>query len=175
MRQHLESQFRRTPGQGRPHPSGESRDGGGSGDRRALRRRPRLGGRIKERFRWSHSRILLAWSRRSIAPTSTPIRIIPKQFLKAVVRTGLKTGLFFDWRPESRWQHEQGLSSSTNRAFRARRSWSRAATLDAAVRASTQSWALRDYGFRAVISPGFADIFPQQLSEERLPADHAAR
>ena len=36
-------------------------------------------------------------------------------------------------------------------------------------------WALLDYGFRVVIAPSFADIFLQQLLQERHPADHAAR
>ena len=38
MRQHLESQLRRAPGQRRPHASGESGDGGGGGDCGAFRR-----------------------------------------------------------------------------------------------------------------------------------------
>ena len=36
-------------------------------------------------------------------------QIIPKQFLKAVVRTGLKAGLFFDWRLQSGRHREQGF------------------------------------------------------------------
>ena len=29
-------------------------------------------------------------------------QIIPKQFLKTILRTGLREGLFFDWRRKSR-------------------------------------------------------------------------
>ena len=39
LRLHLEPQLRRTPGAGWSHPSGLTRDGGGGGDRRPLRRR----------------------------------------------------------------------------------------------------------------------------------------
>jgi len=85
-------------------------------------------------------------------------QIIPKQFLKAVVRTGLKKGLFFDWRlnhdgtenkdfelNKSRFQGASILVTRTNFGCGSSR--------EHAV------WALRDYGFRAVIAPGFADIF----------------
>ena len=30
-------------------------------------------------------------------------QIIPKQFLKTIKRTGLREGLFFDWRKKERW------------------------------------------------------------------------
>ena len=40
--EHVEPKFRRTAGQGQPDASGEPDDGGGRGDRRALRGHPRL-------------------------------------------------------------------------------------------------------------------------------------
>jgi len=30
-------------------------------------------------------------------------QIIPKQFLKTIKRTGLREGLFYDWRRRKRW------------------------------------------------------------------------
>ena len=47
MRQHVESQLRRASRQGRPHASGESRDGGGGGDRGAFRRCARVGESVR--------------------------------------------------------------------------------------------------------------------------------
>jgi len=85
-------------------------------------------------------------------------QIIPKQFLKAVVRSGLKKGLFFDWRlnpdgsenPEFvlNRQRYQGASILVARA-----NFGCGSSREHAV------WALTDAGFRAVIAPSFADIF----------------
>lgn len=93
-----------------------------------------------------------------VAPLDRPNvdtdQIIPKQFLKAVVRSGLAAGLFFDWRnqPDSqfvlqqpRFQHATILVSRANFGCGSSR--------EHAV------WALADFGFRAVIAPSFADIF----------------
>ena len=62
-------------------------------------------------------------------------QIIPKQFLKRIERTGFGQFLFYDWR--------FGADGKKNADF----------VLDDAV------WALADFGFRAVISFSFADIF----------------
>ena len=80
-------------------------------------------------------------------------QIIPKQFLKAVVRSGLGTGLFYDWRsqPDKDFVLDQPRS-------RALRSWSRANFGSGSSREHAV-WALADFGFRAVIAPSFADIF----------------
>ncbi|HYB91730.1 MAG TPA: 3-isopropylmalate dehydratase small subunit [Candidatus Binataceae bacterium] len=85
-------------------------------------------------------------------------QIIPKQFLKAVVRTGLKKGLFFDRRLNP--------DGSENRAFvlnqpRFRDSTILVARANFGCGSSREHavWALADFGFRALISPVFADIF----------------
>jgi 3-isopropylmalate/(R)-2-methylmalate dehydratase small subunit len=85
-------------------------------------------------------------------------QIIPKQFLKAVVRSGLGRGLFFDWRflasgkenPEFTFNlpHYKGAEILVARA-----NFGSGSSREHAV------WALQDYGFRAVIAPSFADIF----------------
>lgn len=85
-------------------------------------------------------------------------QIIPKQFLKAVVRKGMGEGLFFDWRrrPDGTPNPDfvlnqpayQGASIILGRA-----NFGCGSSREHAV------WALDDYGFRAVIAPSFGDIF----------------
>jgi 3-isopropylmalate/(R)-2-methylmalate dehydratase small subunit len=79
-------------------------------------------------------------------------QIIPKQFLKAVVRTGLGKGLFFDWRKDPdfvlnrpRYREAKILVARANFGCGSSREHA--------------PWALADFGFRAVIAPSFADIF----------------
>ncbi len=85
-------------------------------------------------------------------------QIIPKQFLKAVVRSGLGRGLFFDWRrnPDGSENPEFVLNRPRYRGTSilvARTNFGSGSSREHAV------WALADYGFRAVIAPSFADIF----------------
>ena len=81
-------------------------------------------------------------------------QIIPKQFLKAVVRSGLAKGLFFDWRnqPDSQFVLNQPRFE-TAAILVARANFGCGSSREHAV------WALADFGFRAVIAPSFADIF----------------
>jgi 3-isopropylmalate/(R)-2-methylmalate dehydratase small subunit len=79
-------------------------------------------------------------------------QIIPKQFLKSVVRTGLGKGLFFDWRKDPefvinrpRYREAKILVARANFGCGSSREHA--------------PWALADFGFRAVIAPSFADIF----------------
>ena len=85
-------------------------------------------------------------------------QIIPKQFLKRIERTGYEDYLFFDWRFQ-----EDG---SENAEFELNQAEVRGASILVARRnfgcGSSREhavWALENYGFRAVISPSFADIF----------------
>ncbi len=85
-------------------------------------------------------------------------QIIPKQFLKAVVRTGLKTGLFFDWRlnPDGTENKDFVLNKARFQGASilvARTNFGCGSSREHAV------WALDDAGFHAVIAPEFADIF----------------
>ena len=85
-------------------------------------------------------------------------QIIPKQFLKTIKRTGLREGLFFDWRKmkdgspdpnfflnQSRYQAATILLTRDNFGCGSSREHA--------------PWALLDQGFRCVIAPSFADIF----------------
>ena len=84
-------------------------------------------------------------------------QIIPKQFLKRIERTGFGQFLFFDWRfnddgslnekfilNEKRFQNSEILLSQENFGCGSSREHA--------------PWALRDYGFKVIISTSFADI-----------------
>ncbi|MFY1669055.1 3-isopropylmalate dehydratase small subunit [Plantactinospora sp. WMMB334] len=105
--------------------------------------------------------------------TAVPLRrsnvdtdqIIPAVYLKRVTRTGFADGLFSAWREDSAFV----LNDS---------SYSGASILVAGPEFGTGSsrehavWALRDWGFRAVISPRFGDIFRgNALKEGLLPVE----
>ena len=93
-----------------------------------------------------------------VAPLDRPNvdtdQIIPKQFLKSVVRSGLGAGLFYDWRnqPDSQFVLQEPRFKQAN-ILVARANFGCGSSREHAV------WALADYGFRAVIAPSFADIF----------------
>jgi 3-isopropylmalate/(R)-2-methylmalate dehydratase small subunit len=85
-------------------------------------------------------------------------QIIPKQFLKRVERTGFGPGLFHDWRylPDG----------SPNPQFELNLPRARGATIlitganfGCGSSREHAPWALGEYGFRAILSESFADIF----------------
>ncbi len=98
-------------------------------------------------------------------------QIIPSDWLKRVERTGFGAGLFSEWRDDRSFVLNQ-------------EEYAGASILIAGMNFGTGSsrehavWALLDYGFEAVISPRFADIFrnnstkqgllPAQLSEAEV-------
>ncbi|MGH7933365.1 MAG: 3-isopropylmalate dehydratase small subunit [Candidatus Binataceae bacterium] len=81
-------------------------------------------------------------------------QVIPKQFLKAVVRSGLAKGLFYDWRnqPDHQFVLNQPRFEKAT-ILVARANFGCGSSREHAV------WALADFGFKAVIAPSFADIF----------------
>jgi 3-isopropylmalate/(R)-2-methylmalate dehydratase small subunit len=79
-------------------------------------------------------------------------QIIPSDWLKRVERTGFGEGLFSEWRESSdfvlnreEYAHGHILVAGPNFGCGSSREHA--------------PWALEDYGFRAIISPSFADIF----------------
>src|SRR6476469_1834181 len=85
-------------------------------------------------------------------------QIIPKQFLKTIKRTGLREGLFFDWRKKKDGSPDPGFFLNQARYQGA----SILLTRDNFGSGSSREhapWALLDHGFRCVIAPSFADIF----------------
>ena len=93
--------------------------------------------------------------------------IIPKQYLKSIRRTGFGPFLFDDWRyldagdldidPATRRPNPEFVLNQPRyrgaSILLARENFGCGSSREHAV------WALSDYGFRAVIAPGFADIF----------------
>src|SRR5215471_13148809 len=85
-------------------------------------------------------------------------QIIPKQFLKRTERTGYGDCLFFDWRFDREGKPDPAFPLNANKyrdasILLAGKNFGCGSSREHAV------WALRDYGFRAVIAPSFADIF----------------
>ena len=90
-------------------------------------------------------------------------QIIPAVYLKRISRTGFEDGLFAAWR------HEEGFILNLE-------PYCRGSVLVAGPDFGTGSsrehavWALMDYGFRAVISSRFADIFCSNAGKQGLVA-----
>jgi 3-isopropylmalate/(R)-2-methylmalate dehydratase small subunit len=85
-------------------------------------------------------------------------QIIPKQFLKTIKRTGLREGLFYDWRKRKDGSPDPDFFLNQPRYKQA----SILLTRDNFGCGSSREhapWALLDQGFRCVIAPSFADIF----------------
>jgi 3-isopropylmalate/(R)-2-methylmalate dehydratase small subunit len=85
-------------------------------------------------------------------------QIIPKQFLKRIERTGFGQFLFYDWRFGGDGKKSGGFVLDEPRyegasILVAGRNFGCGSSREHAV------WALADFGFRAVISSSFADIF----------------
>ncbi|MGI8808309.1 MAG: 3-isopropylmalate dehydratase small subunit [Acidimicrobiales bacterium] len=106
---------------------------------------------------------------RQIAGTAVPLRradvdtdqIIPSEWLKRVERTGFGQGLFAEWRADPDFV----LNQPRHRG---------AAVLVTGPNFGTGSsrehavWALQDYGFQAVVSSSFADIFRTNCTKAGL-------
>jgi len=88
-------------------------------------------------------------------------QIIPSDWLKRVERTGFGAGLFSEWRDDrdfvlNREEHAGANILVTGPNFGTGSSREHAV------------WALLDYGFAAVVSPGFADIFRNNCTKAGL-------
>ena len=79
-------------------------------------------------------------------------QIIPSDWLKRVERTGFGAGLFSEWRENSDFVLNQERYDGAN-ILVAGPNFGTGSSREHAV------WALMDYGFAAVLSPRFADIF----------------
>jgi 3-isopropylmalate/(R)-2-methylmalate dehydratase small subunit len=94
-------------------------------------------------------------------------QIIPKQFLKRIGRTGYGDVLFFDWRFDRDGMPAAGFPLNAPQyagasILLAGKNFGCGSSREHAV------WALRDYGFRAVIAPSFADIFANNCLKNGL-------
>jgi len=79
-------------------------------------------------------------------------QIIPAEYLKRVSRTGFADGLFASWRADADFVLNDGRYDGAT-VLLAGPDFGTGSSREHAV------WALQDYGFRAVISPRFGDIF----------------
>ena len=100
-------------------------------------------------------------------------QIIPSDWLKRVERTGFGEGLFSEWRERSDFVLNQDRFRDA-KILVAGPNFGTGSSREHAV------WALEDYGFRAVISPRFADIFRNNcfkigLVPVELPQDVVTR
>ena len=106
---------------------------------------------------------------RRISGTAVPMRrrdvdtdqIIPAEWLKRVERTGFGEGLFSAWRKDpdfvmNRPEYRDAVVLVAGPNFGTGSSREHAV------------WALQDYGFRAVVSPRFADIFRNNCTKVGL-------
>lgn len=88
-------------------------------------------------------------------------QIIPAVYLKRVTKTGYDDGLFSSWRQDPEFILNQPAYQNP-RILIAGPDFGTGSSREHAV------WALRDFGFRAVISPKFADIFRGNAGKQGL-------
>ena len=90
-------------------------------------------------------------------------QIIPAVYLKRISRTGFEDALFAGWRQDPDFiLNTEPFSGGT--VLVAGSDFGTGSSREHAV------WALKDYGFRAVISPRFADIFRGNSAKQGLVA-----
>ncbi|HEX7746510.1 MAG TPA: 3-isopropylmalate dehydratase small subunit [Micromonosporaceae bacterium] len=92
-------------------------------------------------------------------------QIIPAVYLKRVTRTGFADGLFAAWREDPEFVLNDHRYSGASILI-AGPDFGTGSSREHAV------WALRDWGFRVVVAPGFGDIFRQNaLNDGLLPIE----
>ena len=90
-------------------------------------------------------------------------QIIPAVFLKRVTKTGFDDALFFSWRQDPGFVLNNPAFAG-GRVLIAGPDFGTGSSREHAV------WALRDYGFQAVLSPRFGDIFRGNSGKQGLLA-----
>jgi len=106
---------------------------------------------------------------RIISGTAVPLdrtdvdtdQIIPSDWLKRVERTGFGKGLFSEWRDDREFVLNDESHSGANILI-AGMNFGTGSSREHAV------WAIQQYGFDAVISPRFADIFANNCTKNGL-------
>ena len=88
-------------------------------------------------------------------------QIIPSDWLKRVERTGFDRGLFSEWRDDPSFVlNDERFTEAT--ILIAGANFGTGSSREHAV------WAIQQYGFKAVISPRFADIFRNNCTKNGL-------
>ncbi|MCG3768558.1 MAG: 3-isopropylmalate dehydratase small subunit 1 [Nitrospira sp.] len=85
-------------------------------------------------------------------------QIIPKQFLKTIKRTGLREGLFYDWRKQKDGSQDPMFFLNQPR-FQGATILLTRDNFGCGSSREHAPWALLDQGFRCIIASSFADIF----------------
>ena len=85
-------------------------------------------------------------------------KIIPKQYLKTIKRTGLKAGLFYEWRTNQDGSEKPDFVLNKP-AYRNAKILVAGANFGCGSSREHAPWALLDFGIRCVIAPSFGDIF----------------
>ncbi len=85
-------------------------------------------------------------------------QIIPKQFLKTIKRTGLREGLFYDWRKQKDGSQDPAFFLNQPR-FQGATILLTRDNFGCGSSREHAPWALLDQGFRCIIASSFADIF----------------
>lgn len=88
-------------------------------------------------------------------------QIIPAVYLKRVTKTGFEDALFATWRQDPDFILNQPAYAGAS-VLVAGQDFGTGSSREHAV------WALRDYGFRVVLSPKFADIFRGNAGKQGL-------
>ena len=88
-------------------------------------------------------------------------QIIPSDWLKRIERTGFGKGLFAEWRDDRNFVLNNEEYASAN-ILVAGPNFGTGSSREHAV------WALEDYGFKAVVSPRFGDIFKNNATKVGL-------
>ncbi|NII39406.1 3-isopropylmalate/(R)-2-methylmalate dehydratase small subunit [Curtobacterium flaccumfaciens] len=88
-------------------------------------------------------------------------QIIPAVYLKRVTKTGFEDALFSGWRQDPEFVLNQPAYQGA-RVLVAGPDFGTGSSREHAV------WALRDFGFRVVVSPRFADIFKGNAGKQGL-------
>jgi 3-isopropylmalate/(R)-2-methylmalate dehydratase small subunit len=88
-------------------------------------------------------------------------QIIPAVYLKRVTKTGFEDALFSGWRQDPEFVLNQPAFQGA-RVLVAGPDFGTGSSREHAV------WALRDFGFRVVVSPRFADIFKGNAGKQGL-------
>ncbi|MBH1963078.1 MAG: 3-isopropylmalate dehydratase small subunit [Comamonadaceae bacterium] len=110
----------------------------------------------------SHSGVVLPLDRANVDTDA----LVPKQFLKSISRTGFGPNLFDGWRYLDPHVEGSAVRRRENPDFILNRLPYRNSTILLAREnfgcgssREHAAWALKDYGFRALIAPSFSDIF----------------
>jgi 3-isopropylmalate/(R)-2-methylmalate dehydratase small subunit len=85
-------------------------------------------------------------------------QIVPKQFLKTIKRTGLREGLFYDWRKQKDGSQDPAFFLNQPR-FQGATILLTGDNFGCGSSREHAPWALLDQGFRCIIAASFADIF----------------